>query len=168
MKISSGLTKAINEQIAMEANASNNYLAMACWCEINGYDESAEAFFTQSNEERTHMMKFVTFLSGQGVKPVIPSTKQPSQSFKSFESICKIALKNEQAVTKSIQKIAEMALKQKDFATRNFIQWFVDEQIEEEQKFETILQKFDLLGRDKLAIYEINKLLGLSTSSTEE
>ena len=114
------------------------------------------------------MMKFVTFLSGQGVKPVIPSTKQPSQSFKSLESICKIALKNEQAVSKSIQKIAEMALKQKDFATRNFIQWFVDEQIEEEQKFETILQKFDLLGRDKLAIYEINKLLGLSTSSTEE
>ena len=83
-------------------------------------------------------------------------------------SICKTALKNEQAVTKSIQKIAELALKQKDFATRNFIQWFVDEQIEEEQKFETILQKFDLLGRDKLAIYEINKLLGSSASSTEE
>ena len=62
----------------------------------------------------------------------------------------------------------QLALKQKDFATRNFIQWFVDEQIEEEQKFETILQKFDLLGRDKLAIYEINKLLGASTSSTEE
>ena len=110
MKISSGLTKAINDQIAMEANASNNYLSMACWCQINGYDESAEAFFTQSNEERTHMMKFVTFLSGQGVKPVIPSTKQPSQSFKSLESICKTALKNEQAVTKSIQKIAELAL----------------------------------------------------------
>ena len=50
MKISSGLTKAINDQIAMEANASNNYLSMACWCQINGYDESAKAFFAQSNE----------------------------------------------------------------------------------------------------------------------
>ena len=88
--------------------------------------------------------------------------------YKRQESICKTALKNEQAVTKSIQKIAELALKQKDFATRNFIQWFVDEQIEEEQKFETILQKFDLLGRDKLAVYEINKLLGSSASSAEE
>ncbi len=63
MKISAGLTKAINDQIAMEANASNNYLSMACWCQINGYDESSSFFFTQSNEERTHMMKFVTFLS---------------------------------------------------------------------------------------------------------
>ena len=77
-------------------------------------------------------------------------------------------LRQSQTLRESIQKIAELALKQKDFATRNFIQWFVDEQIEEEQKFETILQKFDLLGRDKLAIYEINKLLGLSASSTEE
>ena len=62
MKISSGLTKSINDQIVMEANASNNYLAMACWCQINGYEESANFFFTQSAEERTHMMKFVTFL----------------------------------------------------------------------------------------------------------
>ena len=165
MKISSGLTKAICEQIAMEANASNNYLAMACWCQINGYEESAKAFFTQSNEERTHMMKFVTFLSGQGVKPVIPSTKQPSQSFKSLESICKTALKNEQAVTKSINKMVDIAQKDKDHNTFTFLQFFVNEQIEEEQQFETILQKFNLLGRDKLAIYEIDKLLaGMAAS----
>ena len=86
MKISSGLTKAINDQIAMEANASNNYLSMACWCQINGYDESAKAFFVQSNEERTHMMKFVTFLSGQGIKPTIPLSKQPTQSFTSRQT----------------------------------------------------------------------------------
>ena len=152
----------------MEANAVSSYLAAASWCEITGYDGAASFFYAQADEEHQHMLKFVHFLNGQGVGAVISATKQPPKTFKSIESICKTALKNEQAVTKSIQKIAELALKQKDFATRNFIQWFVDEQIEEEQKFETILQKFDLLGRDKLAVYEINKLLGSSASSAEE
>ncbi len=91
---------------------------------------------------------------------IIPGVKQPPKTYKSLESICKTALSNEQAVTKAINHMVDLAQKDKDHNTFTFLQFFVNEQIEEEQQFENIIQKFNLLGRDKLAIYEIDKLLG--------
>ena len=159
MKISKKMTKALTDQIAMEAYASNYYLSMASWCEITGYEGGSKFFYAHSDEERQHMLKIVNYLNGIGVPAVVPAVKQPPSSFKSLEAICKIALKNEQAVTTSINKMAELAQKEKDHGTFTFLQWFVNEQLEEEQLFETVLQKFDLIGRDKLAIHEIDKEL---------
>ncbi len=159
MKISRNLIKSLNNQIAMEASASNYYLAMASWCEITGYEGSASFMYQHSDEERLHMLKIIHYLNEAGISAVIPAVKQPPASPKTLESVFKTALKNEQAVTKSINKMVEMAQKDKDHSTFSFLQWFVNEQIEEEKTFETILQKFDLLGRDKLAIYEIDKTM---------
>ena len=159
MIISRNLIKALNNQIAMEASASNYYLAMASWCEITGYEGSASFMYQHSDEERLHMLKIIHYLNEAGISAVIPAVKQPPASPKTLESVFKTALKNEQAVTKSINKMVEMAQKDKDHSTFSFLQWFVNEQIEEEKTFETILQKFDLLGRDKLAIYEIDKTM---------
>ncbi|MDA0756077.1 MAG: ferritin [Crenarchaeota archaeon] len=159
MKISTALVKALNDQIAMEANASYAYLSAASWCEITGYDGSAAFFYTQAEEEHLHMLKFVNFLNGQGSGATIPAVKQPPKTYKSLEEICKTALTNEQGVTKSINHMVDLAQKDKDHNSFTFLQFFVNEQIEEEQKFENVLQKFNLLGRDKLAIYEIDKLL---------
>ncbi len=159
MKISRNLIKALNNQIAMEASASNYYLAMASWCEITGYEGSASFMYQHTDEERLHMLKIIHYLNEAGISAVIPAVKQPPASPKTLESVFKTALKNEQAVTKSINKMVEMAQKDKDHSTFSFLQWFVNEQIEEEKTFETILQKFDLLGRDKLAIYEIDKTM---------
>jgi len=159
MKISRNLIKALNNQIAMEASASNYYLAMASWCEITGYEGSASFMYQHSDEERLHMLKIIHYLNEAGISAVIPAAKQPPASPKTLESVFKTALKNEQAVTKSINKMVEIAQKDKDHSTFSFLQWFVNEQIEEEKTFETILQKFDLLGRDKLAIYEIDKTM---------
>ena len=107
-----------------------------------------------------------TNLYGQGVGAIIPAVKQPPKTFKSLEAICKTALTNEQGVTKSINKMVDIAQRDKDHNTFTFLQFFVNEQIEEEQQFENILQKFNLLGRDKLAIYEIDKLLSEMANST--
>ena len=159
MKISRNLIKALNNQIAMEASASNYYLAMASWCEITGYEGSASFMYQHSDEERLHMLKIIHYLNEAVISAVIQAVKQPPASPKTLESVFKNALKNEQAVTKSINKMVEMAQKDKDHSTFSFLQWFVNEQIEEEKTFETILQKFDLLGRDKLAIYEIDKTM---------
>ena len=169
MKISRALVKALNNQIAMEANAANSYLSAASWCEITGYDGAAAFFYSHSEEEHQHMLKFVNFLNGQGIGAIIPGLKQPPKTFKSLESICKTALSNEQVVTKAINKMVDIAQKDKDHNTFTFLQFFVNEQIEEEQQFENILQKFSLLGRDKLAIYEIDKLLsGMANSASSE
>lgn len=160
MKISPNTKKSLNDQIALEANASSSYLAMASWCEITGYVGAAHFFYLQSDEERTHMLKFVHYLNNVGGSATIPATKLPVNTFKSLESIIRTALNNEQIVTKAIHHIVEIAQKEKDYSTHAFLDWFVNEQVEEEKKFETILQKFELIGRDKLAINEIDKILG--------
>jgi len=160
MKISKRMTKALNDQITMEAYASNYYLSMASWCEVTGYEGASTFFYNQSDEERTHMLKIIHYLNGLGIPAETPSVKQPPKNIKSLESALKIALKNEQTVTKAIHKMAEMAQKEKDHSTFTFLQWFVNEQVQEETKFETLLQKFNLIGRDKLAINEIDKAMG--------
>lgn len=153
------MKKLLNDQITMEGYASSYYLSMASWAEITGYDGAAKYFYLQADEERQHMLKIIHFLNELGVGATVPSIKQPPQTFKSFESLFKTALKNEQAVTKAIHKMVEIAQKEKDHASFDFLQWFVKEQVQEETKFETILQKFNLIGRDKLAINEIDKSL---------
>lgn len=159
MKVSKKMIKALNDQISLEAFASNYYLSMASWCEVTGYQGGSKFFFHHSDEERQHMLKIINYLNQLGVKAIIPSVKQPASTFKSLEGICKLALTSEQGVTKSINKMVELAQKEKDHGTFTFLQWFVNEQIEEEELFETILQKFDLIGRDKLAVHEIDKEL---------
>ena len=159
MKISSKMAKALNEQISWESYASNFYLAAAAWCENIGYDGSAKFFYTQSDEERQHMLKFIHYLNSVNCSPQISAVKAPPKNLKSLESICKTALQNEQTVSKLIHKIVDMAQKENDHKTHTFLQWFVTEQVEEEDQFENILQKFTLLGRDKLALHEIDKIL---------
>ena len=159
MKISAKMKKTLNDQVALEASASNSYLAMASWCEVTGYQGGADYFYAQSDEERTHMLKVVHYLNDMGAIATIPATKAPATSYKSLEAVIKTALKSEQTVTKAIHKMVEIAQKEKDHSTYAFLEWFVNEQVQEETKFETILQKFDLLGRDKLAVHEIDKIL---------
>lgn len=167
MKISNKIAKALNEQISWESYASNYYLAAAAWCENTGYEGAAKFFYTQSDEERQHMLKFIHYLNSVNSAPQISAVKPPPKNLKSLEAICKMALQNEQAVTKLIHKIVDLAQKEKDHNTYNFLQWFVTEQVEEENQFETILQKFVLLGRDKLAIHEIDKILGQMSQTPE-
>ena len=159
MRISPKMKKALNDQIAMEAAASNSYLAMASWCEVTGYQGGADYFYAQSDEEKTHMLKIIHYLNDIGATATIPAVKAPTSSYKSLEGVVKTALKSEQAVTKAIHKMVELSHKEKDHCTYAFLEWFVNEQVQEETKFETILQKFDLLGRDKLGINEVDKFL---------
>lgn len=167
MKLSPKMKKALNDQVILEASASNNYLAMASWCEVTGYRGAANYFYAQSDEERTHMLKIVHFLNVLGAVATIPAIKAPTSSYTSLEGLIKTALKNEQSVTKAIHNMVEIAQKEKDHSTYAFLEWFVNEQIQEETKFETILQKFDLLGRDNLGINEIDKFLASeATAST--
>lgn len=159
MRISSQMEKAINDQISYEASSTNAYIAIGSWCERNGYEGSAVFFFEQAREENTHMLKLVHYLNNVGAEAIIPATEKPQNKFDSLESAFQAGLKSEKTVTKLINNLVEIAEKEKDRATYSFLQWFVNEQIEEENLFETILQKFEVLGRDKLAIYQIDQSL---------
>lgn len=160
MQISLEMVKAINEQISHEAFSSNAYTAIGSWCERTGYDGSAKFFFEQAAEENGHMLKFIHYLNNAGYEAVIPGIEKPPGSFNSLESAFQFGLESERKVTKEIYELVDIAAKEKDYSTYSFLQWFVTEQTEEETLFQTILQKFELLGRDdKLAIYQIDQTL---------
>jgi len=165
MKLSTKMKKALNDQVTLEASASNSYLAMASWCEVTGYQGAANYFYVQSDEERTHMLKIVHYLNTLGTIATIPATQATISSYKSLEVLVNTALKNEQSVTKAIHNMVEIAQTEKDHSTYVFLEWFVNEQVQEETKFETILQKFNLLGRDKLGINEIDKFLAVEATA---
>jgi ferritin len=159
MRITSKMEKIINDQIAYEASATSAYTAIGSWCERTGYDGSAAFFFEQAAEENTHMLKFIHYLNDAGAEAIIPAIEKPQGDFSSLQDTFQAGLKSEQNVTKLINNLVELAEKDNDRATYSFLQWFVDEQVEEETLFETVLQKFKLLGDDKLAIYQIDQSL---------
>lgn len=159
MKMQASLRRLLNKQIGMEADAARKYLSVASWAEYTGYDGAATFFYNQSDEERGHMLKIIHFMNKLGVHAEVPTSTKPPSSFRSLEAALKISLKSEQAVSAAVTKVVEEALRRKNHNVYAFMQWFVTEQAEEEEKFEAILQKFDLIGRDKIAINEIDKIL---------
>ena len=167
MRISDELKQALDDQIRLEAVASNAYLAMASWSETTGYEGAAAYFYAQSDEERAHMLKIIHYLNGLGACATIPQIDAPRISFKSLESVMKASLENEQAITKTVHSMVGIAQEEGDYPTRVFLEWFVSEQAHEETKFEAVLQKFDVIGRDKIALHEIDKILGTLAATPE-
>lgn len=159
MNISKDIIQALNNQISLEAASSQHYLATAGWCELSGYDGAATYFYAQSDEERMHMLKIIKFLHNLGISAKIAPVATPSIHYKSLEDAIKDALKSEQVVTAAIHKALTTAHKKADYSTFELLEWFASEQVQEETKFEAILQKFDTIGRDGLAVAEIDRIL---------
>ena len=133
------IEEALNVQIANENYASNSYLAMASWCETNGFRGCASFLYPQSEEERVHMMKLLKYVNEAGGHAIVSVIKEPPVTYKSISEAFEIALKQEQNVTKQINKLVDLSLETKDYASFHFLQWFVEEQLEEEKLFRNIL-----------------------------
>jgi ferritin len=151
-----------NRQIEREGYSSNLYLAMASWAETNGFTGVAAWLYTQADEERLHMLKFIKYINERDGKAVMPAFKKPVAEFKSVEDVFKEVLKHEEFVTASINEIVAMTLEEKDFNTHNFLQWFVFEQVEEETSARNILDKIRLVGKNNM--YQFDRdILSLRT-----
>jgi ferritin len=157
--ISKSIEQALNNQIAEEAYASYYYLAMASWCDKSGLPGSAKFLYAQSEEEREHMTKLFIYINETGGHAITPSIKQPPLNYKSVEEIIHMVLEHERDVTKSINNLVDLCLKEKDYSTFHFLQWYVAEQHEEERLFTALLDKIKTLGGDKGAMYWIDKEL---------
>ncbi|MDR1762441.1 MAG: ferritin [Dysgonamonadaceae bacterium] len=138
------------EQIEKEGFSCNLYLAMATWAEESGYPGISNWFYAQANEEHTHMLKLVHYVIDRGGKAIIPAFKKPPVEWKSIKDVFVQALGHEQMVSKSINDIVGACLDEKDYATYQWMQWFVTEQIEEESQVKAILDKLNLLGDGSL------------------
>jgi len=151
--LSDTMQKALNDQIRMESESSQIYLAMASWAEIKGFEGIAAFMFKQSDEERLHMLKLLKYVNQRGGEAFISSLDEPRLDYTSFRTLFRQLYEHEVKVSASINELVDIALTGKDYATHNFLQWYVSEQIEEEATAKVILDKIDLIGDDKGGLY---------------
>ncbi len=151
--LSESITKALNEQVALEGSSSQYYLAMASWAENNGLNGVSNFLYRQSDEEREHMLKLIRYINERGGKAIIPALSEPPREFDSLPNIFEQVLSHEVNVSKEINNLVGTCLNERDYTTHNFLQWYVAEQIEEEALAKSILDKLNLIGNDKGGLY---------------
>jgi ferritin len=147
----------LNGQMAMEAHASGAYLAMSAWCYAHGLNGCGYFFKKQSGEEREHMMKLFNYIADGGGLAISPDVSSIEKSFEGLRDVFVKALESEISITESFNRITDHCHKVKDFQTARFVQWFLDEQLEEEQQARRCLEIFDLIGTSDSGLYRIDK-----------
>jgi len=157
--LSEKLNKAINDQINFEMESENIYLAMQAYCKSIDLDGFTNFFDAQVKEERFHTMKFFDYVNQVGGRVEIGAIKGPKNDFNSLLDIFELAYAHEKVVTKKIYAIMDLAMDEKDHATMSFLQWFIDEQVEEEDTFSTLVSKLKRSKNNETAIYMLDKEL---------
>ena len=146
-RISESMEQALNDQMNREAFQAQVYLAYGSWAEVNGFPGISAFLYKHSQEERKHMFKFLKFINVRGGKSRIESIDAPPVDPKDLHDCLQKTLQHEIDNSKSIDAIVNQALEEKDWATFNFGQWFVREQIEEETLVSELLDKYLLAAR---------------------
>jgi bacterioferritin B len=132
--------EALNEQIGREFNAAHQYTAVAAYYDRETFPRLAKFFYDQAEEERGHAMKMVAYLRDTGSDLSLGEVAKPRTSFADHIEPIRLALEHERKVTVSISGLFEIARETNDYASESFMQWFVDEQVEEEATMEALLQ----------------------------
>ena len=170
--LSKKIEEALNKQVSVEAESSQVYLAMASWAETLGFEGVSTFMYAHSDEERQHMLKLVKFINERGGHAKVSSLKAPPIEFGSFKDMFQKLFEHEVRVSKSINDLVEITLNEKDYATHNFLQWYVSEQIEEEALARNILDKINLIGDDKGGLYlfdnDVKRLIGAQDAQNLE
>ena len=153
----------LNDQIALEAYSSNLYLAMSSWCSKQGHQGSAAFLKAHAAEESQHMLKLFDYVNETGAMAKIAAVPAPAMDFDSLTSLFTRIYEHEKNITASINRLVDNCLKEKDFSTFNFLQWYVGEQHEEEHLFLTILEKVEMVGEEGQAIFMVDREIGTFT-----
>jgi ferritin len=158
--ISVKMAKALNDQLNLEFASSYAYLAMAVYFEDRGLKGMSAWMQGQAREEWGHGMKIYNYLFEQGSKPELQTIKSFPSEFESVRHTFEQALRHEQHVTKSISSLMDQAIDEKDHATRVFLNWFVEEQVEEEASVQDILTRLEYTDDKGPGIIFLDKELG--------
>ena len=154
MLISERMAQSINTQIGNEFGASLQYVSIAAHFGAENLPGLSAHFHKQAMEERNHAMRFVNYLVDTGARVRIPAIPAPKGEFKTAEEAVKLSLEWELTVTKQINDLTDLAISDKDHLTRNFLQWFVNEQLEEVASMETLLSIVRRAGEGGLLFVE--------------
>jgi ferritin len=142
------IEKILNNQIMIEAEASQLYLGWASWAEKKGLPGISAFFYEHSEEERQHLIKMVKYVNKRGGTAVIPGTETQTPKFQSINELFDAFLVEEEKVTHHINEVIHECIENRDYITHDFVQWFANEQIQEEELCKEIIDRLKLLGND--------------------
>jgi bacterioferritin B len=154
MLISENLAKAISAQVGREFGASFQYLQIAAYFDSQALDQTAKLFFAQADEEQEHAMKLFHYVLEAGGDVKVPAVAAPKTEFSSAEEAVALALTWEKEVTRQINDLMEIALKENDYLARQFLDWFVNEQLEEVTKMDKLLRVVRGVGERNIYMLE--------------
>ena len=157
--VKQNLQKALNIQIQKEFYSAYLYLSMSAYCSDKNLNGFAHWFYTQYQEEQTHGHKLYNYLLQRGVKIELEAIEKPKTNFESPLSVMRESLAHEQHMTDSFNKLSDIAIDNRDHATYNFLQWFVNEQVEEESTVRDIISKIERVGENSNALYMLDREL---------
>jgi bacterioferritin B len=150
MLISKELEQAINDQVGREFGASLQYVSIASYFDADSLPELAAFFYRQADEEKMHAMKFVDYIVDAGGQVRIPAIDASRYDFSEVRDAVQAALDWEMEVTKQINGLMDLAIKQNDHIAQDFLRWFVTEQLEEVSTMETLLKVVERAGANVL------------------
>ena len=159
-RLSKPLEEALNAQITKEAQASQVYLSFASWVSSQGFAGIANFLFRHAQEERNHMMKMLEYIIKRGAEVKITAIPAPPENPANIHSCFEKIFEHEVENTKAIYKLVKISLTEEDWATWNFMQWFVKEQVEEEMFASQLLDKIKIAGGEKVScnvLYSLDK-----------
>jgi len=161
--ISKNLQKEIVEQLNKEFHSAYIYLGMSAYCSQEGFNGASSWFLVQYQEEVAHGMKMFKYLEDQNAEITLPEIKGVKVKYKSLLDVFKKSLAHEQTMTKNLNNLSDIAMKEKDHATYNLLQWYVTEQVEEEATVSEIIDHITLVGDSGYGLYTIDKELAART-----
>jgi ferritin len=154
------IEKAINKQINAELWSGYLYLSMSSYFESIGLSGFANWMWIQAREETTHAMRLYNHVIERGGRVILSAIEKVPTQWKSPLNVFDETYKHEQKVTGLINDLVDLAIKEKDHATVNMLQWFVDEQVEEEASADEIVQKLKLIGKNTSGLFMLDQELG--------
>jgi len=146
----------LNQQMAVEAHSSALYLSISAWCYAQSLRGCGEFFRKQADEEREHMMKIFHYITHAGALAISPEVSNIERNFTDLRSALVMALDQEIQITENFNKITEHCQKARDYQTARFVQWYLDEQYEEERQARRCIEIFDQMNA-KDAIFDIDR-----------
>ena len=152
--------QALNKHLNKELFSANLYLNMSAAAAAMGFKGVSTWFMVQYREEMVHFMKFYTYINSQGEQAVVTEMPAPASKFTSLLEMYEKTLAHEQAITGWINDLIELAVTEKDHATQIFLQWFITEQIEEEENDREIIAKLKLIGDNGYGLLMLDNELG--------
>jgi bacterioferritin B len=154
---------AVNEQIGYEFSASLQYYAIAAHFAAEALPQLSAHFFKQAEEEKEHALRFMKYVVDAGGRVIIPAIQAPQSSFHNPEAAVKLSLDQEVHVTQQINGLVELARKENDYITINFLQWFLTEQLEEVSSMDNLLKIVQRAGTNLLQADEYLARVGVRT-----